>query len=369
MHQCGIENVVANSGTALSIHQIRLLRRFTTNIVLLYDGDEAGIHAAMRGTDMLLAEGMNVKVLILPDNDDPDSFARKHTAEEFRNYIAEHQKDFIEFKSDIMLNGVTDPTKKSEAITSIVGSIAVIKDQILRATYIRECSNRTGIAEATLISSMNRLIYSGKEQERKESERSITKQHVGNNQPIGKAAPQQNTPKVEQLLIQMVIRHGEEIIIRNVDDGKGNQISLNVAQYISYDLGLDNLSFSNHIYNKILDEAVEQSGKDGFSAEEYFTRHHDIEISTLAVSMSVEEFKLPERLAVKNDESNLRELVFHLILDFRMNIMECRLRDLQAELAQYANDTDKMREILQAIKQTQDIRNVLARKLGNDIVS
>lgn len=369
MHQCGIENVVANSGTALSIHQIRLLRRFTTNIVLLYDGDEAGIHAAMRGTDMLLAEGMNVKVLILPDNDDPDSFARKHTAEEFRNYIAEHQKDFIEFKSDIMLNGVTDPTKKSEAITSIVGSIAVIKDQILRATYIRECSNRTGIAEATLISSMNRLIYSGKEQERKESERSITKQHVGNNQPIGKAAPQQNTPKVEQLLIQMVIRHGEEIIIRNVDDGKGNQISLNVAQYISYDLGLDNLSFSNHIYNKILDEAVEQSGKDSFSAEEYFTRHHDIEISTLAVSMSVEEFKLPERLAVKNDESNLRELVFHLILDFRMNIMECRLRDLQAELAQYANDADKMREILQAIKQTQDIRNVLARKLGNDIVS
>ena len=192
---------------------------------------------------------------------------------------------------------------------------------------------------------------------------------MGNNQPIGKAAPQQNTPKVEQLLIQMVIRHGEEIIIRNVDDGKGNQISLNVAQYISYDLGLDNLSFSNHIYNKILDEAVEQSGKDGFSAEEYFTRHHDIEISTLAVSMSVEEFKLPERLAVKNDESNLRELVFHLILDFRMNIMECRLRDLQAELAQYANDTDKMREILQAIKQTQDIRNILARKLGNDIVS
>ena len=116
-------------------------------------------------------------------------------------------------------------------------------------------------------------------------------------------------------------------------------------------------------------KAVEQSGKDGFSAEEYFTRHHDIEISTLAVSMSVEVFKLPERLAVKNDESNLRELVFHLILDFRMNIMECRLRDLQAELAQYANDTDKMREILQAIKQTQDIRNILARKLGNDIVS
>ena len=138
MHQCGIENVVANSGTALSLHQIRLLRRFTPNIVLLYDGDEAGIHAAMRGTDMLLSEGMNIKVLILPDGDDPDSFSRKHTAEEFRAYIDDHQTDFIEFKTKLMLNGVTDPVKRSEAISSIVKSVSVIPDQITRDTYLHE---------------------------------------------------------------------------------------------------------------------------------------------------------------------------------------------------------------------------------------
>ena len=120
MHQCGIENVVANSGTALSTHQIRLLRRFTPNIVLLYDGDEAGIHAAMRGTDMLLSEGMNIKVLVLPDGDDPDSFSRKHTAEEFRSYIEQHQTDFIEFKTALTLRGVTVPVKRSVAISGIV---------------------------------------------------------------------------------------------------------------------------------------------------------------------------------------------------------------------------------------------------------
>ena len=137
MHQCGIENVVANSGTALSVHQIHLLHRFTSNIVLLYDGDDAGIHAALRGTDMLLAEGMNVKVLLLPDGDDPDSFARKHTADDFRKYVEEHQTDFIEFKTRVLLQGVTDPIKRSEAINSIVKSVSMITDPIVRATYIK----------------------------------------------------------------------------------------------------------------------------------------------------------------------------------------------------------------------------------------
>lgn len=138
MHQCGIENVVANSGTALSVHQIRLLHRFTSNIVLLYDGDKAGIHAALRGTDMLLEEEMNVKVLFLPDGNDPDSFARSHSAEEFRRYIQENQTDFIQFKTDILLRGVTDPVKRSQAINSIVESISKIKNQITRASYIPE---------------------------------------------------------------------------------------------------------------------------------------------------------------------------------------------------------------------------------------
>ena len=179
MHQAGIKNVVANSGTALSVHQIHILRRFTQNVVLLYDGDEAGIHAALRGTDMMLAEGMNLKVLLLPDGDDPDSFARKHTANDFKQYIEEHQTDFIQFKTDLLLRNERDPLKRSEAINSIVKSISVVQNQILRDTYIQDCSQRMGINEATLINQMNRFIRDAKN---------------GNNQQQTTTDAQQPTP-------------------------------------------------------------------------------------------------------------------------------------------------------------------------------
>ena len=171
MHQCGIENVVANSGTALSKHQIHLLHRFTSNIVLLYDGDAAGIKAALRGTDMLLSEGMNVKVLLLPDGDDPDSFAKKHNADYFKQYVEEHKTDFIEFKTRVLMEGQKDPYKRSEAINSIVKSVSVISDPIVRATYIKDCSVRLGINEQTLIVQMNNFIRANREEKRKEEER------------------------------------------------------------------------------------------------------------------------------------------------------------------------------------------------------
>ena len=366
MHQCGLENVVANSGTALSVHQIRTLHRFTNNIVLLYDGDEAGIHAAMRGTDMLLAEGMNVKVMLLPDGDDPDSFARKHTAADFRKYIEDNRTDFIVFKINQLLRGVTDPTKRSEAINSIVRSISVIKDQILRATYIRECANSTGVAEQTLIATMNRFIYNDREQERKDMERE--QNAAPQPSPLSRATPSQQAQKLEDMLIQMVIRHGDEIIMRDVEDAEGNLISLNVAQYISYDLSLDDLSFANPLYNRILAEAVEHSVDEGFKAEEYFTRHPDIEVSTVAVAMSVEEFKLSESLQLRNSETILRNRVLHLVLDFRMDYVENKLKELRAQLSQVAGNVEQMMNTMGEIKKMQDIRNLLARKLGNDIV-
>ena len=366
MHQCGIENVVANSGTALSVYQIRTLHRFTNNIVLLYDGDEAGIHAAMRGTDMLLAEGMNVKVMLLPDGDDPDSFARKHTAADFRKYIEDNRTDFIVFKINQLLRGVTDPTKRSEAINSIVRSISVIKDQILRATYIRECANSTGVAEQTLIATMNRFIYNDREQERKDMERE--QNAAPQPSPLSRATPSQQAQKLEDMLIQMVIRHGDEIIMRDVEDAEGNLISLNVAQYISYDLSLDDLSFANPLYNRILAEAVEHSVDEGFKAEEYFTRHPDIEVSTVAVAMSVEEFKLSESLQLRNSETILRNRVLHLVLDFRMDYVENKLKELRAQLSQVAGNVEQMMNTMGEIKKMQDIRNLLARKLGNDIV-
>lgn len=194
MHQCGLENVVANSGTALSKHQIRLLHRFTQNIVLLYDGDAAGIKAALRGTDMLLQDAMNVKVLLLPDGDDPDSFARKHTATEFKEYIEQHQTDFIEFKTRVLLQGENDPRKRSEAITSIIKSVSMIPDQITRATYIKDCSTRLGINEQTLFSTMNQMIRDYRNEQRREEEREQRRQQqpaTGQQQTATQPATQQ----------------------------------------------------------------------------------------------------------------------------------------------------------------------------------
>ena len=367
MHQCGIENVAANSGTALSVYQIKLLRRFTSNIVLLYDGDEAGQHAALRGTDMLLSEGMNVKVLLLPDGKDPDELARNLTAEAFRKYIEENQTDFIVFKINVLLRGITDPVKRSEAINSIVQSIAVIKDPILRDTYLRECAHRTGMKENTLIAQMNRFIYNDREQQRKEQVREV-EQTVSEEQVLRPATPMQQASKVETMLVQAIVRDGEKIIIRNVlNDETGEKINLNVAQYIAYDLGLDNLSFKNPLSVQILTEAIEHSGDENFKAEEYFTHHPDILISTLAVKLSVDRFQLSESMQMKEREIDLRDRIMHLILDYRMDYVEQHLKELQASLSA-ESDLNKVMEIMGEIKKMQDMRNVLARKLGNDIV-
>ena len=380
MHQCGIENVVANSGTALSTHQIHMLHRFTSNITLLYDGDEAGIHAAMRGTDMLLSEGMNLKVLLLPDGDDPDSFARKHTASDFRKYIEDHQTDFIQFKTSLMLDGQTDPLKRSEAINSVVKSISLVSNQILRDTYIHDCSVKLGINETTLINTMNKFIRSGRED----------KPALLRDESLSDAAQKQEmvsiTVKqvsgVEQMLIGAVIRHGEEVIYDNVESEDGSVVSLNVAQYIDYNLGVDGLSFSNPLYARILSEAVAHSGDKGFVAEQYFIHHDDIEISKIATSLSIDELqfmakestddepKSEKELQIEEEDriTHLRNQVEHLLNDFRMDYLDKRLRQLQTDITASVNNADRMRELMKEYQEVHKLRGQLAKVLGKNIV-
>ncbi|QUB87903.1 DNA primase [Prevotella denticola] len=367
MHQCGIENVVANSGTALSVHQIRLLHRFTSNIVLLYDGDAAGQHAALRGTDMLLSEGMNVKVLLLPDGKDPDEFARSHSAEDFRRYIEDNQTDFIVFKINILLNGVTDPVKRSEAVSSIVRSVSVIKDPILRDTYIRECANRTGVSERTLMEQMNRNIYSDREQQTREQQQQ--RAAIIQQQTDGQAAvPAPQVPEVEQMLMQVIVRDGEKVIFRDVKDEESGQLySLTVAQYIAFDLGSDNLGFSDPLYARMLQEAVEHSGEENFKAEEYFMQHPDIHVASAAVKLGVDRFQLSESLQVKETEKTLCDRVVHLIADFRLDYVSSHLKELNARLTQ-VKDAGEMKEIMEEIMKIQTLRNKLAKKLGSDIL-
>lgn len=387
LHQCGIENVVANSGTALSIHQIHTLHRFTSNIVLLYDGDAAGIHAAMRGTDMLLSEGMNLKVLLLPDNDDPDSFARKHTADEFRAYIKEHQTDFIEFKTKLLLQNETDPQKRADGIGSIVNSISLIPNQILRDTYIHTCAQRLLISENTLINQMNKYI-----RDRKEAGKT-TQQAEPQQAESQTPQPQQPTlqsnsemmksqeSKVEWMLIQMMVRHGEYVVLQNVETENGETMNVNIAQYIYYNLSSDNLQFRSEIFNKMLTEALNESTSPDFNAMTYFVHHPDINISRIAAAMSEDRYHLSEKTHTTADineeerrrrEEGEREALLsqttHLLLDFRMDYVEQHLKELQQQIAASARDLNALRGLMQEFKDMQEIRNNLAKQLGSNVI-
>lgn len=381
MHQCGIENVVANSGTALSVHQIRMLHRFTSNITLLYDGDAAGIHAALRGTDMILAEGMNIKVLVLPDGDDPDSFARKHSSADFKQYIEDHQVDFIQFKTNLMLNGVTDPAKRSEAINSIVQSIAVVPNQILRDTYIHDCAQRLNIAESTLINTMNKFIREAQDRMNKApnaeaqqaNSASATTQKYINNPSI---------PKVETMLMQVIIRHGDFIIYRDIEDEEGNLINLTVAEWINYSLSTENLCFSVEIYNRVLDETLEHLRDNNFSAEQYFIHHNDIEISQLATELILDKYQyireqkeestgkqnVSDEARMEKETEKLRNEVLHLLLDFHFDLLERRLQQIKMEITQPNNTPERMASLMKDFRDTQQKRNELAQQRGNNII-
>ena len=366
MHQCGIENVVANSGTALSVHQIRLLHRFTSNIVLLYDGDNAGIHAALRGTDMLLEEEMNVKVLFLPDGNDPDSFARSHSAEEFRRYIKENQTDFIQFKTDILLRGVTDPVKRSQAINSIVESISKIKNQITRASYITDCSHRLGVNEAIIVNALNNFVRNGMSEQVKAERRAAGLK----DSPAAAAQQAQSvmravTPldkllEVEGLLVQLIIHHGDQLI--TVQDVDGNDVEVAVAQYISLDLGGDGFKFHNDLYNQIMQEAVEHLEKeDDFVAETYFANHPNPEISRLAGLPTGAQEVSTASLQMKMSADKLRQFVFKDILSFRTHYIAQRIIEVQQEFAK--NPTN--RELLQEFMKLKQMNTLLASQANN----
>lgn len=383
MHQCGIENVVANSGTALSEHQIHILHRFTQNIVLLYDGDEAGIKAALRGTDMLLKEGMNVKVMLLPDGDDPDSFARKHTADDFRNYIKENQSDFIAFKTRVLLDGVTDPHKRSEAITSIIGSVSMISDPIVRATYIQDCSVRLGINEQTLTAKL-RDITSNATTIGETGSTSAPPQQT----PVDPAAPQTNTTTapagmssipqtgahttggvkdVSYLIMRFVIKQGSQMLYKDIETEDGGTMSLTVAQFIKYDLDQDNLRFANDLYNNILNEAAEHSNEKDFDTEKYFTLHPEYTVSSFAISIIADEAIVSESLKHEQTLDELRNQVTHLLLDFRGEYINSKMQTLRAEMLANKDNPERMKEVMTEMTELQKIRMAIAKKTGRSI--
>ncbi len=414
MHQQGVENVVASSGTALTHEQIRLIHRFTENITVIYDGDAAGIKASQRGIDMLLAEGMTVRLLLLPDGDDPDSFARKHTATEYQEYLTDHQVDFIRFKTDLLLNEAQgDPIKLSRLVNNIVDSLAVIPDEITRTFYIKETSQMLSIEERIITSAVAKVRKRMRDERQKERdrERNANNTNEQNSQKETSATDSQDStplpptdipPEVfeqethspaelhlqpsrshedekiigiERQLIQVVVRHGEKVMCQIEDEEAGQERALKVAEYVSYALANDGLQLRNPLHRRILDEALQHYQEDGFRCDRYFENHPDMEIANLANELAHDPealSKIHEKgIPVKPEEERLVELMPQLMIAYKLAIVRAQLRSLMQQMGdpEIQKDQHRADELMRQFMEQQTIQKELSHQCGDRVIN
>lgn len=394
MHQAGVENVVASSGTSLTSGQIRMIHRFTNNITVLYDGDMAGIKASIRGIDMLLEEGMNIKVMLLPDGDDPDSFARKHNATEFQEYIAAHEVDFIRFKTNLLMSDAEgDPFKRATLITDIVKSISVIPEAIVRSEYIKECCQMLHVEEKILVAEVAKLKKEATNQPatKKDETGGVAQEQTANpattddspntdyppppDSPLPIRDSAANSPfyPKELLIVQQLIRHGEKIIFQDETED-GNIETMCVAEFIHAALVQDELSFTTPLFNQILHEVISHLNDDSFIAEHYFITHANPEFSRLAADLAEEKYQLSKyhskTQTIVDEEKRLHEIVPHLIHDYKISIVEAELKETLNELRQpeVMNDPIRCAETMGCYKQLMEAKQQLAKILGDRVI-
>lgn len=381
MHQAGVENVVASSGTALTTGQIRLIHRFTENITVLYDGDKAGISASLRGIDMLLEEGMNVKTVLLPEGEDPDSFAKQRNATSFQEYMKENETDFIRFKTSILLEEAgEDPIKKAALITDIVKSIAVIPEPIVRSVYIKETSQLLDIGEKVLVAEVSKL-------KKEEYKRNRTKIKGSNQEGTNsKSAPErasyiptkgqegQEFYKFERLIIQTIVRYGDHSICR-IEDENGEQVDVSVVEYIVNDLQQDELTFHNPLHRLLLDESLRflEDGA-GTSITRFFLTHTNPEISKLAADLASEKYQLSKYhtkgQTVLSDDERLDELVPLLLINFKDAMLLAEIKhSLQLlQKPEISSDPEKCNAIMERHIELREIESIMAKKLGDRVI-
>lgn len=390
MHQAGIENVVASSGTSLTTGQIRLLHRFTENITILYDGDSAGIKASLRGIDMLLEEGLNIKVLLLPDGEDPDSFARKNNASDFIAYIQQHQVDFIRFKTNLLLQDAgNDPIKRSQLIQDIVRSISVIPSNIVRQVYIKDCSNLLDIDEKTLIHAINNLKIEKKEKDFQKQKSEETRQATAANEtdksneksaetiPDALQATTLTTASKFEAearnIIQTLIRYGEKELYVQPETGE----PVSVGEYIIHELEMDGIVFDNPLYMQIIDEFKAHCHDEGFVAEKFYKFHVNDKISQIAIDLIAEKYTLSKihykqaisenvKRAVKipTDADRLYDLVPRLIYELKILLIKDKQNQLTLLLKQAGQDTETIARLMAQYDQLTRIRLQLSKELG-----
>lgn len=385
--QSGIENVVASGGTALTYPQIRLIHRFTENATILYDGDSAGIKAALRGIDMMLEEGINVKVVLLPEGEDPDSFARKHNATEVLEYIQQHQTDFIRLKTQLLsADAGNDPVKRADMITQIVQSIAIIPDIIKRQIYTKDCSVSLGIQEDVLTRKVVELRKKYVDEQRKKKsapEKNTEVEEISVAEPTVAVEPQQPTAKITikeqniQNLMQLIVRYGEVVIYQSE-----NQI-VRAGEYIISELHRDNVDVDNALYQLIMEEYMAHYKEPNWVAATYFQYHPNGDISQLAVNMLADKYQLSRMYAkqmvsenvvkevdMPSDVDMLPDMVQRLLLELKYTIVNERIDTMQTMLkeAQMRDDWELIRTILEQQPMLIDIRQQLCKALGNRVI-
>ena len=407
MHQAGIENVVASSGTALTHGQIRMIHRFSENITVLYDGDAAGIKAALRGIDLLLEDGMNVRVVLLPEGEDPDSFARKQSAEEFNRFIEEHEQDFIRFKTHLLLDEVgDDPIKKAGLITNIVQSIALIPDNIKRSVYIQDTATLLNTREDVVIAAVNKIRIRNYEKKKEQHEKEESREAaVGMVSLPGDTADNGSRKiltarnpyeKPERELIRYIIRYGtlpifvryekekqkvedEEIEVEvTIEDGPS------VIEVIRFDLMRDKFIFSseaffsNTLYRAIFDEACGKVSDESFVCDRYFLTHHDPGISKLATDLISDKYQLSkihaksigesedEKSSRLRERNSLDKLVIRATTELKNAHVMQRINEVKKNIE--TADAQQQMELMNELRQLQDLKKVLAKNLGERII-
>ena len=372
MHQIGIENVVASSGTSLTMEQIRLVKRYTKNITMLYDGDAAGIHAALRGTDMILSEGMNVRVVVLPPEHDPDTFGKEFSTEYVSNYLKENAKDFIRFKTELLLKDAeNDPIKRGQVIRDIVETISVIPDSIFRITYVKECSRLLDMPEQTLTNELNKIL------------RAKLKKTLGIEENVVPETDTTTTPKQEEKvedqlpagyyqereLVKLLLMYGQELIVDEREDENGEKVyeQVTVAQMIVDDLKMDGFTFTNVVNRKIFDLFDQALDEGRIPNDQFFISHEDETIAQLAADLLSTPYKLDQwekyGIFVKREENVLRDTVLSSLYRYKDLIIGERRKAIE-EALKNEEELDNQLILLKQKKDLDDIRKQINQHLG-----
>ena len=371
MHQIGIENVVASSGTSLTMEQIRLVKRYTKNITMLYDGDSAGIHAALRGTDMILGEGMNVRIVVLPPEHDPDTFGKEFSVEYVINYLKENSKDFIRFKTELLLKDAeNDPIKRGQVIRDIVETISVIPDSIFRITYVKECSRLLDMPEQTLTNELNKIL-------RAKLRKSLGQEGENLPEPDTTTQKQEETIEAqlpagyyqERELVKLLLMYGQELIVDQREDENGKTVyeQVSVAQLIIDDLKLDGFLFTDPVNRKIFNLFDQALDEGRIPDDQFFVSNEDDAISLLAADLLSSPYRLDDwarhQIFVKREEDTLRSTVLSTIFRYKDLMIDERRKAVEEEL-KTTTDPDDTLILLKRKKDLDELRKQINHQLG-----